>query len=278
MNAGIIKVWLKKILRHKTASKAASELPPADHIEITRQQTIGSIVSALVPLGGHSGIRSMVLWAHDAIVYHTLASQDAMEELKTALDNAELQELSCCDIQVRQGKPEGVAFTPILKDKLDLTFSREDDAGIYGSMKCKLSMVKGTGSMVKDPYILDTSGNKRRYKIGRGEIVSRSGFYRENDIVIKEDDSNSEISKNNKHVSSNHADIVVDKGRFYLQAMNGGCSNLNGSATKILRRGREKKLGDIFTLHPLEDGDVIELGRKVRIKVHIEAHSGKVEN
>ena len=263
--------WLKSKFSRQATPPAASELSSTDHIEKTRLHIIESIVSSLMPLAGNSGIRNMTLWAEDAIVHQVLISSGIKEELATALDNAELYELGKCDIQVTQGKPHGMSYTTVLKDKLDVTFGGENETKNDGNWKCIISLVEGSGSMEQELYTITSASTDKmqRYCIGRGQNIHRNGLCRVNHIVIKSDETDEELMKRNSYVSSNQADIIAEGGKFYLQAMIGGCSNMNGSATKIFRGKDGFKLCDILTRYRLYDGDVIELGRNLRLCVSI---------
>lgn len=264
-----IKGWLKRTFGQTTKPEVATAWSKSDHVEKSKQSVIMAIVQSLSSLAGVSSIRNMTIWTNDAVLYQTLASPGAMGELATAFDNAELYALGKCHLQVRQGKPRCAAYTTVMKDMLYVTFG-EEDAEDHGKERCTLYMVKDSGSMEKESYLLVSSYKELRYRIGRGQYVQRSGLSRVNDIVIKNDEEDTDLKERNMHVSSNQADIVTVDGKFYLQAMSGGCSNMDGTATKILRNGQANKLVDIFTRHRLYDGDIIEMGRKVCLEVHIE--------
>ncbi len=67
----------------------------------------------------------------------------------------------------------------------------------------------------------------------------------------------------NNHVSSTHADIVFKNNRYYIKAAIGGCRAIGGSPTKVVRDEKATELRDTTLLYPLEDGDIIELGKNV---------------
>lgn len=268
MRPNKIKEWLGKIFSQRKKNGTTTEWTSADHIEKTRMKIIEAVVRSLAPLAGCGDIRNITLWASDAVVHQALASAETLKKLATEFDNAELYELGKCHMQVMRGKPRGDAFTTIKEDMLYVTFGKEEEeAGEQGNEQCTITLTDGSGSMEQDSYTLESSIEELKYHIGRGEKVPHSD--RVNDIVIKDDENNTELKNKNMHVSSNQADIITMNGKFYLQAMRGGCSNMGGSATKILRNGKSTKLTDIFTQHRLFDGDVIELGRKLRLEVNI---------
>ena len=116
--------------------------------------------------------------------------------------------------------------------------------------------------MMKPSYILD-SDKKKIYHIGRGTASRKGGKYRVNDIVIKDKEADSDLLQCNMHVSSTHADIVFKNNRYYIKAAIGGCRAIGGSPTKVVRDEKATELRDTTFLCPLEDGDIIELGKNV---------------
>lgn len=125
-----------------------------------------------------------------------------------------------------------------------------------------LTIMDGTGSTEQNRYRLD-SETKQIYHIGRGAVSTKSGSFRRNDIIIRDNDPDKELQARNNHVSSAHADIVVYDGAFHLKACPGGCRPIGGSCTKIISDSDSRELRDTEMKHPLHDGNLIELGRQV---------------
>lgn len=130
--------------------------------------------------------------------------------------------------------------------------------------EARITIIEDTGSLAKTKYLLD-SQKKTLYHIGRGPKTSKGGKYRVNDIVIKEDEKDEELRRRNAYVSSAHADIIYRDNKFYLQACVGGCRARGGSPTKIIRNEEPRELRDTSVTYPLQDGDVIELGKSVML-------------
>ena len=131
----------------------------------------------------------------------------------------------------------------------------------YKRVVATVSIIEGSGSMMKQTYTLD-SDVKKIYHIGRGVTSRKGGKYRVNDIVIKDREADPYLMECNEHVSSCHADIVFKNNRFYLRAAIGGCRPNGGSPTKLVRGEKATELRDTDLLYPLENGDYIELGKK----------------
>ncbi|MDE6332631.1 MAG: hypothetical protein K2L80_08515, partial [Muribaculaceae bacterium] len=132
----------------------------------------------------------------------------------------------------------------------------------YERVLASVSIIEGTGSMMKQSYILD-SDSKKIFHIGRGVTSRKGGKYRINDIVIKDKETDHELLECNAHVSSAHADIVFKNNKFYIKAAIGGCRATGGSPTKLVRNEKATELRDTNLLYSLEDGDIIELGKSV---------------
>ena len=123
--------------------------------------------------------------------------------------------------------------------------------------QAKISITDGSGTLVQPEYLLDAD-KQQIYQIGRGEN-DRSD--RKNHIAIS-DDTAGLMYDNNKYVSSAHAQIVFVAGKgFCVQSLN------DNNRTIVYRH--ENRVADLRDLHsmsmPLQDGDRIELGKKVSL-------------
>ena len=130
--------------------------------------------------------------------------------------------------------------------------------------KAQISIVNGSGTLLKPKYLLD-AGKQQIYQIGRGKTDKTN---KENHIVISDDTADS-MYDNNKYVSRAHAQILFVSGKgFCLQSLN------DNNRTIVYRR--EKRIADLRDVHsvsiPLQDGDRIELGKKVLLQFEIINH------
>lgn len=145
---------------------------------------------------------------------------------------------------------------------------------LYERGLASISIIDDTGSLANEHYILD-SDKKNVFHIGRGSSSRKGGKFRVNDIIIKENEADPDLMECNSHVSSAHADIIYKNNRFYLKASHGGCRATGGSPTKLVRNEIASELRDMSLMYPLEDGDIIELGKKLLLIFSIitEVHS-----
>ena len=270
--------WLKKIFQQETSSTPPYDgVEDSDHVELTRQYVIEAIIRALKPMREAGNMGALILWAHDARVYSILSSDSSIQMLRLALDNAMLHSIGDGEIQVRSEIPEEqVACTAVLDQLLYFSLGCSSCSTTYKVSQCSITIHDRNGSMEKEEYVLENKGNEgmARFYIGRGASTRYNGHYHQNDIVIKTDDSECGIQALNNHVSSAHACIVAERGQFFLKALPSGCRYLKGSPTKIIHDGQVYELTDIYKLQLIHNGDIIELGRKVLLKVRVKCKSG----
>ena len=218
---------------------------------------------------GSSGYPDLTLWIDDPV-----AAQLATEAFegflkKRLLHNGCRPQNPKAPIVVRAGAPAaGAAAENLVKKgklnpgKVFVTFRQEETVS---SNKAVLSICRGKGSMAKSSYTLDPSV-KTRYRIGRGEDSTRPEYsFRVNDIVIRTDDADKKVQSLNNHVSSAHADLVYQEGRFYFQVLPPGCA-VGGNITRIVRDQKPFELDNPSISYPLSDGDLIELGGAVLLE------------
>lgn len=192
------------------------------------------------------------------------------DDLKRELTNAFLEKIGSKSLQiVLKPKSETEDCISLIDNQVYYKWGKaepsDDDKpkGIpYERVVATVSIIEGSGSMMKPSYILD-SDKKKIYHIGRGTASRKGGKYRVNDIVIKDKEADSDLLQCNMHVSSTHADIVFKNNRYYIKAAIGGCRAIGGSPTKVVRDEKATELRDTTFLCPLEDGDIIELGKNV---------------
>ncbi len=192
------------------------------------------------------------------------------DDLRRELTNAFLEKIGSKSLQIiLKPKSETEDCISLIDNQVYYKWGKDDTSVDdkpkeipYERVVGSVSIIEGTGSMMKPYYILD-SDCKKIYHIGRGVTSKKGGKYRMNDIVIKDKEADQELLQCNAHVSSSHADIVFKNNRFYLKAAIGGCRATGGSPTKIVRDEKATELRDTAILYPLEDGDIIELGKNV---------------
>ena len=192
------------------------------------------------------------------------------DDLRRELTNAFLDKIGSKSIQVvLKPKSETEGCLSLIDNQVYYKWGKTDQADEdspqetpYVRVLATISIIDGTGSMVKPTYTLD-SDIKKVYHIGRGVTSRKDGKYRINDIVIKDKEADEELLQCNAHVSSTHADIVFKNNKFYIKAAIGGCRAIGGSPTKLVRDEKATELRDTNLLYPLEDGDIIELGKNV---------------
>lgn len=190
------------------------------------------------------------------------ADDEFRNQLRVSLDHAMLESIGKKSLTIKMVTAEALPSSakPVAPGELYYSFKTAPKPVL--EVKARITVMEGTGSLEKPFYELD-SKKKTVYHIGRSETGARIPGARYNDIVICADDKDTEIQGRNNFVSSNHADISVKEGRFYINALRGGCRPLGGAATKIIFDDKEYELRDTKMKFPLKDGMLIELGKSV---------------
>jgi len=137
------------------------------------------------------------------------------------------------------------------------------------SCKAVISVFGEAGSLVEDKYTLSPEDMEEKmitfYNIGAGKFPKLPTGYRENHIAI-DDNPNSPMIEKNKFVSRTHAHIgYSDKFGFYFQVEMGG-TRLLGKRTRIFRGEEKIECENPEARIPLQDGDLIELGKAVVLR------------
>lgn len=192
------------------------------------------------------------------------------DDLKRELTNAFLEKIGSKSLQIiLKPKSETEDCISLIDNQVYYKWGKADTSVDdkpkeipYERVVASVSIIEGTGSMMKPSYVLD-SDRKKIFHIGRGVTSRKGGKYRVNDIVIKDKEADHDLLECNAHVSSTHADIVFKNNKFYIKAAIGGCRAIGGSPTKLVRDEKATELRDTNLLYPLEDGDIIELGKNV---------------
>ena len=128
--------------------------------------------------------------------------------------------------------------------------------------KAIISIYGNAGSLKKERYIISTEEMKKKgiiaYNIGVGEYPEKYPP-RQNHIVI-DDNPQSSMYEINKYVSGSHAHIgFSDRLGFYLQIE----TNSKKNAIVRHKEGSEQTLSSPFALEPLQNGDLVILGKLV---------------
>lgn len=125
-----------------------------------------------------------------------------------------------------------------------------------------ISVLEGFGSLVDGAIKIEPD---KTYYIGRGKRTQTGkGMIRINDIAI-DDNPRCQEYELNKHVSRCHAHI----GKGFMLYVDEGGTSLNKNRTRIQRNGQSEfidLMSDTQTPVSLEDGDIIELGKKVMLE------------
>ena len=192
------------------------------------------------------------------------------DDLKLELTNAFLEKIGSKSLQIiLKPKSETGDCISLIDNQVYYKWGKADTSVDdkpkeipYERVIASVSIIEGTGSMMQPSYVLD-SDRKKIFHIGRGVTSRKGGKYRVNDIVIKDKEADHDLLECNAHVSSTHADIVFKNNKFYIKAAIGGCRAIGGSPTKLVRDEKATELRDTNLLYPLDDGDIIELGKNV---------------
>lgn len=174
-------------------------------------------------------------------------------------------------VELKQGKPENEQDARKIDTGIGLItiYLQEQKVGLERSLvkKANISVFGGKGSLLQEQYELSSETLEKEcrkyYNIGRGECPRMDGgSYRKNHIAI--DDNNN--LETNRFVSRAHARIGFSENiGFYLQVEYGG-SRLSGNRTRIIRGENLIEVENVEAKEPLQDGDLIELGKAVVLK------------
>ena len=246
----------------------APEVPKQDNVSAPqiRAEVIRNINDLLKPLLGKDDFKGIAFYATQHI--YALALDKEFEKLlRIQFDDMGFRSLGSGKIEVFE-RPSSSDAHNVYSDIIFAEIITKESNIHHAPRKARVTIFRGKGSLKQTEYILDTAvDNKKVYCIGRGEISTKGGVFRDNDIVINDAEPDPALADLNNYVSSSHANIEVHDGGFYLKAMQGGIAN--GNATKYIRDGKVFKLETDSMSYPLHDGDLIELGRTVLLKFEV---------
>lgn len=205
----------------------------------------------------------LTLWINDNALFCSVTHNETFKGQITASIQDKLGiKLSCVNI-VEGSTPEGVV-SDVITEGVEARIEKSND---LFATKARITVLSGRGSLVKEEYLLDSneisSKNGHFYNIGVGESpMLADGSYRINHIAI-EDDIDSPQYDRNRYVSRAHAHIgYAAYGKFLLFVEYGG-TRMAQKRTRIIRGSEVIELNDIRMPEPLENGDLIELGKSV---------------
>jgi len=231
----------------------------------TEEKILSSIVKVFdsVYKGKKSNLhnKKFTLWVADNRLFDMVKGQNFSNELILKLAN---EGYNTAWNSVRLEMPaQNHTFTRI-SDHIFLQIEDKEAIRSVGQ-KAKITVVQGKGSLLQEMYLLD-SKERQRYNIGVGILPDMEGKgFRENHIVI-DDSPHSPHYENNKYVSRAHAYISFSEmDGFCLQVEMGGSRIYNGR-TRILRCEEKIEVDNLENQEPLQDGDIIELGKSVYLR------------
>lgn len=236
----------------------------AAHVVQVQEEVVEHLIAQLQALHGKEDqVKGLKLWTTDTVTALALKGNDFNKLLRLRLDDAGFEKTQLTGREVIvQPAPEGARS---LGHGVSFTLSDDEPASTVVRARITLSEVSGYGTLAQPCYILDTA-LKTEFRVGRGRIGSRDAHW-VNDIVVRDDDSDDVMRHFNSYVSSQQALLIARDGRFFLQATPFGCRDTGGCATKIISGTTVRELTDTAQLHLLHDGDIIELGTRVRLAV-----------
>lgn len=212
-------------------------------------------------------IKKVTIWASDPVEISLLKNEAFVDQLHTEIENNFITALSASEILVKMGKPAAkVQAGCLIEDRVWYSLSIESEESASTHKVARISVSGNCGSLKRKIYELDTEEHKV-FHIGRGDREkNKTRPYRENHVVINDEEKNKELLELNSHVSGSHADIIFDEGTYYLRATPYGYRP-DGSKTAVIRETREGiveyEIKDCESRFRLRNGDLIELGGTV---------------
>lgn len=210
---------------------------------------------------------NLVIWLNtDLLTFQTYDTEQYQRHIIEALVNE-------CDVRFEAvcfsiGLPaEELHCTPI--GKSGKIFLQIRDSLPLIPKRASISIFGNAGSLLKDNYIISSDEMEEKklqaYNIGAGEFPKIPSGYRQNHIAI-DDNPQSPMIEKNKFVSRKHAHIgYSDTFGFYLQVERDG-TRLMGKRTRIFRGDKIIEMENPKVKEPLQDGDLIELGKAVMLR------------
>ncbi len=224
---------------------------------VLRNECIDIIVKKLSEISIPSKVRCLRFWVvddfYDSLFDYAYTTEDMIDKVKLELENDGYKRLADLTMEISSGLPETSQAVVIKPDEIiceKVIFSH-----------ATVCQIPGKGTMHQESYRLEFK-EKAIYNIGTYIIPPLDGSYRENYIAINEQETDALQMEINQHVSRTHADIRVVNGCFCLHASLKGCRY----GTKIIREGIDFPITSVNQFEPLQDQDIIVLGRQFMMK------------
>lgn len=218
---------------------------------IIQDNIIQSVINRLSTLReGQEKYNGIALWTKELVIKDIICKREFKDILGAGLDNQDLRSYGK-EIRIAPNEPKDD------EEEFEVV-TKHGKLKVYRvQLLAKITAIIGT--LEESDYILDWS-HQTHWNIGRGKRPSNMyGVDVDNYIVIKNDEQDNEIRYINEHVSSFHAKILYENGRFYLQAEKGGLKYTG------IKHCTDKEWNTLQTDIgvPLYDGDNIKLGSVV---------------
>lgn len=246
--------------------KSKPQLESKDNLLRSVVATLGRVIEDKESSEG----MKLVIWLEtDALRFKNYANEQYCHRFITALVNE--HGYSFEEVSFSLGTPEEeLHATRIGDNELEhLQVVENIVKPTTTSCKAIITIFGGAGSLLQEKYTLSSDHMKERmisaYNIGAGQFPKVPTGYRENHIAI-DDNPQSPMIEKNKYVSRMHAHIgYSDTFGFYLQVEKDG-TRLLGKRTRIFRGEERIECDNPQAKIPLQDGDLIELGKAVVLK------------
>ncbi len=253
----------------KTKAEEKPKAPKADNIITKKADLLAAIREHLkANFRGERvdfGKKELTIWVQDNLFFNALADSDFKDDLAVVLYNELGYEFGKVEIK-GDTFPSGLNFTEVYPT----VFLQVKAIGeVTKICKAVIFALEDCGSTIEECYELDSEMIKalseRRYNIGvGGRAKLHNGQFRTNHIAI-DDDTNGAQYENNKYVSRSHAHISYsDKFGFMLYVEMAG-TRMAGKRTRIFRGDKIIEMNNVHIPEMLEDNDVIELSKTVRL-------------
>ncbi len=253
-------------------NRSQSQENPTPQLE-TKDDLLRSVVVTLGKLiddKEYSNGMKLVLWLDtDALRFKQYNNEQYRHRMLSTLVNEHGYAFD--DVSFSIGNPAGeLRATRIGDNPLEyLQVIENIETPVSHSCKASISIFGDAGSLMQEKYILSSDEMKEKmisaYNIGAGRFPKIPTGYRENHIAIDDNPQSPQVEKN-KYVSRMHAHIGFSETfGFYLQVEKDG-TRLLGKRTRIFRGEEKIECDNPQVKIPLNDGDLIELGKAVVLK------------
>ena len=209
----------------------------------------------------HFEDKILTIWIQDSLFFDLVNNDEFKEQLSSLLINELDGAFASINIS-SEVLPEGQCFSEIAP-RIYLQVEKKE----VNTKKAVISVVSDNGSLLQPEYVLDSemllASSLRGYNIGAGKQHMVEGYgFRENHIII-DDDVNSPQYEKNRYVSRAHARIIYSVEEGFLLYVERGGTRMAGKRTRIIRGHDKIELDNVILPEPLQDGDIIELGKSV---------------